>query len=232
MADKVLSEQQGPPKLGFPFPDFEADTTEGKMKFSEYAKDSWAILFSHPADFTPVCTTELGTVSKYLSEFEKRGVKMAALSCDPVDSHKKWIEDIQSSQSLSGGLGFPIIADEKREIALKLGMLDPAELDAEGIPLTARAVFIVNPAFKLALSLLYPATTGRNFDEIVRVIDSLQLTANHSVATPANWKGGEKTMVVPSLSDEQATAKFPKGFEKVDVPSGKGYLRFTPDPRD
>mmetsp|Transcript_19798 Transcript_19798/g.38797 ORF Transcript_19798/g.38797 Transcript_19798/m.38797 type:complete len:233 (-) Transcript_19798:17-715(-) len=230
MAEAVLAKQQGPPRLGDYLPKIKADTTEGEIDLSEYFKGSWGLLFSHPADFTPVCTTELGTVSKYLEEFKKRGVKCAALSCDPVDSHKQWIADIQASQNLSGDLGFPIIADESREIALALGMLDPDELDKTGIPLTARAVYLTNPAGKLALSILYPATTGRNFDEIIRVIDSLQLTAKHSVATPANWTPGNKCMVVPGLSDEEATSKFSKGFEKVQVPSGKNYLRFTPDP--
>nr|DAC74100.1 TPA_exp: peroxiredoxin-6 [Thraustochytrium sp. LLF1b] len=221
-----------PPVLGSVFPDFEVDTTKGPIKFHEYIEGSWAILFSHPADYTPVCTTELGTVAKYADQFAERGVKLAALSCDDVESHKGWIKDILASQQIEGDdLPYPIIADNNRELAVKLGMLDPAEKDAAGLPMTARAVFVINPEKKLALSLLYPATTGRNFDEILRVVDSLQLTANQKVATPANWTAGKDCMVVPSISDEEATTRFPKGFNKVDVPSGKGYIRLTPDPR-
>ncbi len=220
------------PLLGEIFPDFQAETSQGPMKWHEYIQGSWAILFSHPADFTPVCTTELGKASSYAEKFEKRGVKLAALSIDPVESHKGWIKDIIASQGLQGDdISFPIIADENRELAVKFGMLDPDEVNAAGIVLTARAVFIIGPDKKLKLSLLYPATTGRNFDEILRVVDSLKLTAEQKVATPANWNAGEDCMVVPSLTDEQATANFPKGFKKVEVPSGKGYIRLTPDPR-
>ncbi|EIE24436.1 thioredoxin-like protein [Coccomyxa subellipsoidea C-169] len=210
-------------------PDFEADTSSGRIKFHEYIDGSWAILFSHPADYTPVCTTELGEVGKLQGEFEKRGVKLLALSCNDVASHKGWIKDIEA-YTPNSIVNYPIIADPNRDIATLYGMLDPDEKDKAGIPLTARAVFIVGPDKRLKLSILYPATTGRNFSEILRVIDSLQLTANHSVATPVNWTHGNKVMVVPTLSDEQATAKFPKGFEKASLPSGKGYIRTTAQP--
>eukprot|EP00128_Syssomonas_multiformis_P013875 Colp12_sorted_trinity150504_noHs@4884 len=218
------------PELGKEFPNFKAQTTVGEIDFHEWLGDSWGILFSHPADYTPVCTTELGEVAKLLPEFQKRGVKPIALSIDSVESHLGWIKDIQSFNGLSGEFGYPIIADDKRELAVKFGMLDPDEVNAAGIVLTARVVFFIGPDKKLKASILYPATTGRNFDEILRVIDSLQLTAKHSVATPVNWKHGQRCMVVPSLSDEAANAKFAKGFEKVAVPSGKGYIRLTPDP--
>ncbi|KAK9909512.1 hypothetical protein WJX75_003362 [Coccomyxa subellipsoidea] len=210
-------------------PDFEADTSLGHIKFHDYIDGSWAILFSHPADYTPVCTTELGEVGKLQGEFAKRGVKLLALSCDDVESHKGWIKDIEAYTPKSL-VNYPIIADPNRDIATLYGMLDPDEKDKAGIPLTARAVFIVGPDKRLKLSILYPATTGRNFSEILRVIDSLQLTAKHSVATPVDWYHGDKVMVVPTLSDEQATAKFPKGFEKASLPSGKGYIRTTPQP--
>nr|CAC38779.1 glutathione peroxidase [Suberites domuncula] len=216
------------PNLGQIFPNFEADTTEGPIKFHDWLGDGWGILFSHPADFTPVCTTELGTVAKLVPEFQKRNVKVIAISCDPVDSHKTWIKDIESYGKLSS-FGYPIIADKNRELAVQFGMLDPEEKDKAGLPLTARAVFIIGPDKKLKLSLLYPATTGRNFDEILRVVDSLQLTAYKKVATPANWKNGEKCMILPSVSKEDAE-KFP-GYETADVPSGKKYIRLADQPK-
>eukprot|EP00270_Netrium_digitus_P010024 TRINITY_DN307_c0_g1_i3.p1 TRINITY_DN307_c0_g1~~TRINITY_DN307_c0_g1_i3.p1 ORF type:complete len:223 (-),score=62.72 TRINITY_DN307_c0_g1_i3:313-981(-) len=216
-------------RLGSVAPDFEADSTFGKLKFHDFIDGSWAILFSHPADFTPVCTTELGAVAKFAEEFEKRKVKLAAISCNEVDTHKAWIADIESFTP-GVKVNYPIIADPDRQLAVQLGMLDPDELDAKGLPLTARAVFVFGPDKRLKLSILYPATTGRNFIELLRVVDSLQLTANHSVATPVNWTAGDRCMVVPTLSDEQATQKFPKGFEVVTVPSGKRYIRLTPQP--
>ncbi|KAJ7334569.1 Peroxiredoxin-6 [Desmophyllum pertusum] len=173
--------------LGDIFPDFNVDTSKGEIHFHTYIKDSWAILFSHPADYTPVCTTELGRVANLVPDFQKRGVKLIALSCDGVESHKGWIKDIKDFSNFQEEFPYPIIADEGRELAVKLGMIDPDEKDAQGLPLTARAVFIIGPDKKLKLSLLYPATTGRNFDEILRVIDSLQLTATKKVATPADW---------------------------------------------
>jgi len=217
--------------LGDEFPNFEAETSEGKIKFHEWLGGSWGILFSHPADYTPVCTTELARVADLAPKFRSRGVKMIALSCDDVESHKGWIKDIQAF-SKSDEFPYPIIADPGRDLAVKFGMVDPDEKDKKGLPLTCRAVFVIGPHKKLKLSILYPATTGRNFDEILRVIDSLQLTATKKVATPVDWKKGTDCMVLPSISDEEAEKHFPKGFQKVDLPSGKGYLRFTPDPSE
>lgn len=219
----------GAPLLGDVVPDFDAETTDGSINFHSYIDGGWAVLFSHPADYTPVCTTELGEVGKLRGEFQQRGVKVLALSCNDVDSHKGWTADIEAYTSGSK-VFYPIIADPSREIAVKYGMLDPDEVDQGGVPLTARAVFIIGPDKRLKLSILYPATTGRNFLEVLRVIDSLQLTAHHSVATPVNWQQGGSCMVVPTLTDEQAAEKFPKGFEKAQLPSGKGYIRVTPQP--
>jgi 1-Cys peroxiredoxin 6 len=217
------------PLLGSVVPDFTADSTQGVINFHDYIRGSWAILFSHPADFTPVCTTELGAVGSLSSEFEKRGVKVLALSCNSVDLHKAWTADIEA-YTPGSKVSYPILADPERKIAVLWGMLDPDEIDTKGIPLTARAVFIVGPDLKLKLSILYPATTGRNFNEVLRAVDSLQLTANYSVATPANWQNGGACMVIPSLTDEVAKEKFPKGFETVAVPSQKKYIRLTPQP--
>lgn len=216
-------------KLGEVFPTFKASTSKGEIEFHEWIGDSWAILFSHPADYTPVCTTELGRVAKLVPEFEKRGCKLIALSCDSVDSHKGWIKDIQHHSNLSD-FPYPIIADDKRDLAVKFGMLDPDEIGKEGLPLTARCVFIIGPDKKLKLSILYPATTGRNFDEILRVLDSLQLTANKKVATPADWKNGQDCMVLPTVKPEDVPKLFPKGVRIEEVPSGKQYLRYTPQP--
>uniref|UniRef100_A0A3B4A4T6 Peroxiredoxin-6 n=1 Tax=Periophthalmus magnuspinnatus TaxID=409849 RepID=A0A3B4A4T6_9GOBI len=175
--------------LGDVFPNFEADTTIGRIKFHDFLGDSWGILFSHPKDFTPVCTTELACAAKVSDEFKKRGVKMIALSLDSVEDHYKWSKDVMAFGNAAGSpLPYPIIADEKRELSVQLGMLDPDEMDKDGMPLTARCVFVIGPDKKLKLSILYPATTGRNFDEILRVIDSLQLTAQKKVATPVDWK--------------------------------------------
>jgi len=215
--------------LGDIFPDFTTPTSEGPIDFHKWIGDSWAILFSHPADYTPVCTTELARVVALKPEFDKRGVKMIALSCDGVDSHKGWGKDVMEFAGCKGDLTFPIIADEDRKLAVLLGMVDPEEKDSKGMPLTARCVFIISPDKKLKLSILYPATTGRNFNEVLRVIDSLQLTATKKVATPVDWQMGDKCMVVPSLSNEEALKLFPK-MEKTAVPSGKEYLRFTPQP--
>lgn len=218
-------------KLGDVFPNIEVDTTDGKVQFYDWMEDKWAILFSHPADYTPVCTTELGRVAGMADEFTKRNVKLIALSCDSVEDHKGWIEDIKSHSKLSS-YPFPIISDLDRKLAIQFGMLDPDEKNAKGIALTARCVFIIGPDKKLKLSILYPATTGRNFNEILRVVDSLQLTAIKKVATPADWKSGDKCMVVPSISTEDAKKIFPGGVEVVAMPSGKEYMRFTPDPSD
>jgi len=218
-----------PLNLGDTFPNFKAETSKGPIQWHDYQGDSWAILFSHPKDYTPVCTTELSRVIQLLPEFEKRGVKLAALSCDPLEDHKGWEKDICQYAS-SSGVPYPIVVDDKRELAVQLGMVDPDERDATGMPLTCRAVFVIGPDKKVKLSILYPATTGRNFDEILRAVDSLQLTARNKVATPVDWKSGDRVMVVPTLSDDDANKLFPKGFEKVSLPSNKGYMRFTPDP--
>ncbi|KAE8291243.1 Peroxiredoxin-6 [Larimichthys crocea] len=219
--------------LGDTFPDFEAETTTGTIKFHEFLGDSWGILFSHPRDYTPVCTTELGRAARLSGEFRKRGVKMIALSIDHLEDHYGWTEDILAyncEESPCYSLPFPIIADSKRELAVALGMLDPDEKDKNGMPLTARCVFIIGPDKKLKLSFLYPATTGRNFDEILRVVDSLQMTADRRVATPADWKPGDCVMVPPNLSEEEAASLFPEGVYTKELPSGKKYLRYTPQP--
>ncbi|KAK6308935.1 peroxiredoxin-6 [Coregonus clupeaformis] len=215
--------------LGDVFPNFEAETTIGKIKFHDFLGNSWGILFSHPRDFTPVCTTELACAAKISDEFKKRHVKMIALSIDSVADHLAWSKDVMAFNSESAGspLPFPIIADDKRELSVQLGMLDPDELDKDGMPLTARCVFVIGPDKKMKLSILYPATTGRNFDELLRVIDSLQLTALKKVATPVDWKPGQKCMVIPSLSDAEAAELFPNGVTTKELPSGKKYLRYT-----
>ena len=214
--------------LGDELPNFEADTTIGKIKFHDWLGGSWAILFSHPRDYTPVCTTELGRVIQLDEEFKKREIKLIALSCDSVEDHLGWSKDIQAYVGCSGPFPYPIIADPERTIAKKLGMIDPDELDTKGMPLTCRAVFVIGPDKRLKLSILYPATTGRNFNEILRAFDSLKLTARQKVATPVDWKPGDRCMVVPTLSSEEATKLFPN-HEVKSVPSGKSYLRFTPD---
>lgn len=206
-------------RLGDEAPNFTAATTEGDIDFHQWLGGDWGILFSHPADFTPVCTTELGTVAKIKDEFAKRNVKVIAVSVDPVDSHKSWIADINETQSCT--MNFPIIADPDKKVATLYDMIHPNADDKA----TVRSVFVVGADKKIKLTLTYPASTGRNFLEILRVIDSLQLTAHHKVATPANWKEGEDCIVVPTLSDEDATKLFPKGFRKV-----KPYLRYTPQP--
>lgn len=209
-------------------PDFAADSTQGHIQFHQYIEGSWAILFSHPADYTPVCTTELGEVARLQGEFTKRGVKVLALSSDTTDAHRGWIDDIEAFTP-GCKVDYPIISDAKQKIATLYGGIDPDEKDKAGNALSARAVFVVGPDKKLKLSILYPATTGRNFIEILRVIDSLQLTAQHSVATPVNWKHGECVAAVPGLSDDEVTQKF-GGFKRVVLPSGKGYLRLVSDP--
>jgi thioredoxin-dependent peroxiredoxin len=206
-------------RLGDIAPDFQADTTDGPISFHDWKGDSWAVLFSHPKDFTPVCTTELGTVAKLKPEFDKRNVKVVGLSVDPLDSHAGWAADIEETQGAA--LNFPLIADSDKTVADLYDMIHPNANDT----LTVRSVFIIDGANKVRLILTYPASTGRNFDELLRVIDSLQLTDGYKVATPANWKDGEDVIVVPALSDEEATERFPKGFTKL-----KPYLRVTPQP--
>jgi len=206
-------------KLGDTAPDFTAKTTEGEINFHSWLGDSWGILFSHPADFTPVCTTELGMVSKIKDEFEKRKVKVIGLSVDPLDSHKKWISDINETQNTT--VNFPMIADEDKTVSLMYDMIHPNADDK----MTVRSVFVIGPDKKVKLTLTYPASTGRDFSEILRAIDSLQLTANYSVATPVNWKDGDDCIIVNSITDEVADTKFPKGYKKI-----KPYLRVTPQP--
>lgn len=200
-------------------PDFTQDTTEGEINFFDWAGDSWVVLFSHPKDFTPVCTTELGTVARLKSEFDKRGVKVIGLSVDPVDSHGRWADDIEETQGTK--LNFPLIADQDRRVSNLYGMIHPNASDT----MTVRSVYVIDPARKLRLTLTYPASTGRNFDEILRVIDSLQLTENHKVATPANWKQGGDVIIVPSVSNEQAKELFPAGWDEQ-----KPYLRVVKQP--
>ncbi len=206
-------------KLGDKAPNFDAETSEGKINFYDYLGDGWGILFSHPADYTPVCTTELGTVAKYKEEFEKRNVKVLALSVDGVESHKGWIKDINETQNTR--VNFPIIADEDKKVSNLYDMIHP---NADNT-LTVRSVYVIGPDKTIKLMITYPASTGRNFEELLRVIDSLQLTAYHKVATPANWKHGEEVVISPSVSNEDAQKLFPKGFKEV-----KPYLRLTPQP--
>jgi len=206
-------------RLGDTAPDFTAQTTEGEVSFHQWLGDKWGVLFSHPADFTPVCTTELGAVAKIKAEFAKRNVKFLAISVDPLDAHRGWIKDINETQATT--VNFPIIADSDRKVATAYDMIHPnADTTA-----TVRSVFVIGPDKKIKLTLTYPASTGRNFDEILRVIDSLQLTANHKLATPADWKNGQDCIVVPAVSDEDAAKLFPKGVRKI-----KPYLRYTPQP--
>ncbi|XP_035719264.1 peroxiredoxin-6-like [Vespa mandarinia] len=216
--------------LGETFPNFTADTQNGTINFYDWLGDSWAILFSHPSDFTPVCTTELARVVKLMPEFQRMGVKVIALSCNSVDSHRKWIEDIKSYGEITDEeFPYPIIEDESRKLATMLGMLDPAEIDSQGLPLSARAVFIIDPAKKMRLSILYPATTGRNFDEILRVIESLLLTEKFKVATPVDWKKGEEVMIQPFVTENEAKTLF-ASVKTVVLPSGKPYLRIVSQP--
>jgi alkyl hydroperoxide reductase subunit AhpC len=206
-------------RLGDLAPNFQADTSMGKLDFYEYLGDSWGILFSHPADYTPVCTTELGTVAKLKNEFAKRKTKVMALSVDGLESHKGWISDINETQGTE--VNFPIIADEDRKVSELYDMIHPNSNEN----FTVRSVFVIGNDKKIKLMITYPASTGRNFDELLRVVDSLQLTANYSVATPANWKQGEDVVISPSIKNEDIPAKFPKGHKVI-----KPYLRTTPQP--
>ncbi|WP_437813908.1 peroxiredoxin [Sorangium sp. So ce1078] len=207
-------------QLGSIAPDFEQASTHGTIRFHEWAGSSWVILFSHPKDFTPVCTTELGAVANLKAEFDKRGVKPIALSVDDVDSHKRWSVDIEETQRTK--LNYPILADVDRKVSSLYGMIHPQANDT----LTVRSVFVIDPNKKIRATFTYPASTGRNFEEILRLIDSLQLTDSHSVATPANWKDGDDVVIVPSLQDpEVLKQKFPKGYNAV-----RPYLRLTPQP--
>ena len=206
-------------RLGDEAPDFTAETTAGPIEFHNWLGEGWGVLMSHPADYTPVCTTELGRVANLKSEFDSRGVKVLAVSVDPVDSHEGWIKDINETQNAD--VQFPLIADPDRKVASLYDMIHP---NADNT-MTVRTVFVIGPDKKVKLSITYPASTGRNFDEILRVIDSLQLTANYQVATPVDWKHGEDCVVVPAIKTEDIPAKFPKGFKEI-----KPYLRTTPQP--
>jgi len=206
-------------RLGDTAPNFTAETTEGPINFYDYVGDDWAILFSHPKDFTPVCTTELGECARIKPEFDKRGVKIIGLSVDPSDAHERWAADIKETQGTAPN--FPLIADADRKVADLYDMVHPNASDT----MTVRSVFVIGPDKKVKLTLTYPAATGRNFDEILRVIDSLQLTAKYSVATPVNWKDGDDVIIVPAVTDEQAKEKFPAGWKAL-----KPYLRVTPQP--
>jgi len=206
-------------RLGDVAPDFTAESTQGTIQFHKAIEGSWAVLFSHPKDYTPVCTTELGRVATLKQEFDKRGVKVFALSVDKVDDHKGWIKDINETQRTT--VNYPIIADPDKKVATLYDMIHPNALDN----LTVRSVFIIGPDKKVKLTLTYPASAGRNFDEILRVIDSLQLAAQYSIATPADWKPGQDCIISMAVSDEEAKKKFPKGFKTI-----KPYLRITPQP--
>ncbi|XP_010551105.1 PREDICTED: 1-Cys peroxiredoxin PER1 [Tarenaya hassleriana] len=211
--------------IGDTVPNLEVETTQGKLKLHDYFADSWTLLFSHPSDFTPVCTTELGAMAKYESEFHKRGVKLLGLSCDDLGSHREWIKDVEAFTP-GCKVTYPIISDTSREIIPQLNMVDPIEGDAGKI-VPSRALHIVGPDFKIKLSFLYPSSTGRNMEEVIRALDSLLMASRHKVATPVNWKAGEPVVISPSVSDEEAKKLFPQGFETVDLPSKKTYLRFT-----
>ena len=206
-------------RLGDTAPDFTAETTMGPVKFHEYIGNGWAVLFSHPKDFTPICTTELGRVAKLKPEFDKRGVKVIGLSVDPMDSHQKWSKDIEETQSCT--MNYPIIADSDRKVATLFDMIHPNASDT----LPVRSVFVIGPDKKVKLTLTYPASTGRNFDELLRVIDSLQLTSKHRVATPADWKQGQDVVISGAVNDEEAAKVFP-GFKTI-----KPYLRYTQQPK-
>jgi thioredoxin-dependent peroxiredoxin len=206
-------------RLGDEAPDFQADTTEGPISFHEWLGDSWGVLFSHPKDYTPVCTTELGMVAQLKPDFDKRNVKVIGLSVDPLESHGGWAKDIEETQGHA--LNFPLIADPDRKVADLYDMIHPNASET----VTVRSVYVIGPDKKIKLMITYPASTGRNFDEILRVIDSLQLTSQYSVATPVNWKDGDDCIIVPAITDEQAKEKFPAGWNAV-----KPYLRITPQP--
>lgn len=206
-------------RLGDTAPNFQAETTEGSIDFYQWMGDGWAVLFSHPKDFTPVCTTELGECARLKPEFDRRNVRVIGLSVDPSEAHERWAADIEETQGAR--VNFPLIADHDRKVSDLYDMIHPAASDT----MTVRSVFVIGPDKKVKLTLTYPASTGRNFDEILRVIDSLQLTANYSVATPVNWKDGDDVIIVPSVTDEQAREKFPGGWR-----APKPYLRITPQP--
>ncbi|KRX05449.1 Thioredoxin-like fold [Pseudocohnilembus persalinus] len=218
-----MSDQEKTLLLGDEIPNFSADTTEGQIEFHKWLGESWGILFSHPDAFTPICTSELGKIAKLLPEFEKREVKVVAISCNDVKTHKDWIKDIEHYSKCS--IKYPIIGDPDRKIAKKLGMLQTnSPKDPQGLPMTVRSVYVIGPDRKLQLSITYPQSCGRNFDEILRVIDSLQLSFKKKLATPADWKKGEDCIISHNVSDKQAEKEF-QGFKTEDLPSGKSYMR-------
>ncbi|XP_022744029.1 1-Cys peroxiredoxin-like [Durio zibethinus] len=212
--------------LGDTVPNLEVETTHGKIKLHDYFKNGWTIIFSHPADFTPVCTTELGKMAAFQLEFEKRGAKLLAFSCDNVQSHNKWIKDIEA-YTPGCKVTYPIVADPKREILKQLNMVDPDAKDSSGNELPNRALHIVGSDNKIKLSLVYPATTGRNMDEVLRALDALQKVSKYKVATPVNWKPDDPVVISPAVTNEEAKEMFPQGFETKKLPSGLEYLRFT-----
>lgn len=219
--------------LGSKFPDIHADASgvpDNKIKLYEYLGNSWGLFMSHPNDFTPVCTTEMAQAARMNLEFEKKNCKMVGFSCNDVNSHKDWSKDVVCLAQLSGDLSFPMISDPDRKISTELGIIDPAVKDPEGRPLTGRAVVFIGPDRLVKAALMYPASVGRSFREIMRVLDALQLAEKYPVATPEGWKPGDKVVVPPNLTDEEAMAKLPKGFEQTECPSKKNYLRLTPDP--
>jgi len=212
--------------IGDTIPDLLVQTTHGPIQLHQFVGTGWACLFSHPADFTPVCTTELGKMALYSEEFEKRGVKLLGFSCDDVASHVEWIKDIEG-YTPGCNVKYPIVADPDRSVIRQLNMVDPDQKDSDGFEMPSRALHVIGPDKRIKLSILYPATTGRNMDEVLRVIDSLQKTAKYKVATPVNWMPGDKVVISPSVSNEDAVKMFPQGFETVDLPSKKEYLRLT-----
>ncbi|CAK9873780.1 unnamed protein product [Sphagnum jensenii] len=212
--------------LGDVIPNIEADSTQGPIKLHDFIDESWTIIFSHPGDFTPVCTSELGMIAAYAPEFKKRGVKLLGLSTDSVQDHLRWIKDIEA-YTPDAPVQYAILADPRRKITGELNMLDPDEKDPNGKPLASRALHIIGPDKRLKLSFLYPGTTGRNLDEVLRVLDSLQLASKQKIATPANWMPGEPVVISPSLSDEEAKDQFPQGWKTTSLPSGEPYLRFV-----
>mmetsp|Transcript_32942 Transcript_32942/g.92254 ORF Transcript_32942/g.92254 Transcript_32942/m.92254 type:complete len:220 (+) Transcript_32942:167-826(+) len=211
-------------RIGDDCPDFVAETQNGSIQWHEFIKGSWAVLCSHPKDFTPVCTTELGVLAQMSGKFAERNCKIAVVSVDTAESHRNWLKDVDEISNTK--VEYPVIADDTRTVSRLFGMLDQTNLEKPGLPLTVRSVFVISPAKKIELIITYPASCGRNFDEILRVLDSLQLTAYQKVATPANWTAGSKCVVVPSIKTDDAKDIFPKGVDEV-----RPYLRFTPDPR-
>lgn len=220
----MAESKQNTLRLGDIAPNFKCESSHGPVQWHEYIDGSWAILFSHPADFTPVCTTEVGQVAKLSDEWKKRGVKVAVVSVDDAATHIEWIKEINSTQGCT--VDFPILGDESKKIAMLYGMLDQDELDANGLPLTVRAVFVIGPDKKIKLMIIYPAATGRNFDEIIRVVDALQLTATHKVATPANWRKGEEVIALPGLTDDEVK----QSLGEFKTQSASCKIRTLPDP--